>query len=269
MYWLITQTFLIFLFCAAGLAQGAGPLELKMERLPQEPVAATGGSDLVDEDLKGKVKMVVVESSEVSQQSIVGPRRMSQLLLFNEKGHLIQRDYYGDGRPHLITQYGYIDGKRVTKGRAITYDDDPPAPPAPPEITGDRSPRDWRYNLAYESAYSDGKLAETKVFLNNGKLSSRTVYKRSKDQIERTAYNMRGELYQRSLMKLDRDGNVIEETSFSIYNNRVLGDRKFRYSYEFDKQGNWVKKTTSLEAVENGKSVFKPMYVLFRTITYF
>ena len=240
-----------------------------MERLPQGPIAATGDSDLVDENLKGKVKMVVVERSDVSQQSVASPRKMSHLMLFDEKGRLLQRDYYGDGRPHLITQYGYIDGKRVAKSRAITYDDDPPAPPAPPEITADTSPRDWRYDLVYESIYLDGKLAETKAFLNNGKLSSRTVYKRSKDQIEKSAYNMKGELYQDSLMKLDKDGNVIEETTISLYNNRVLGDRKFRYSYEFDKQGNWIKKSASREVIENGKAVFKPFSVLFRSITYF
>src|SRR5437762_1749058 len=41
------------------------------------------------------------------------------------------------------------------------------------------------------------------------------------------------------------------------------------YKYEFDSVGNWVKMTTSVAVVENGKIAFEPTEVTYRTIFYY
>ena len=68
---------------------------------------------------------------------------------------------------------------------------------------------------------------------------------------------------------LDKNGLIIEETSFDVATQKPKSDRKYKYVYEFDKKGNWIKKTTSNEVTEEGKTFFKPLYVNYRIISYY
>jgi hypothetical protein len=269
MQWVVFVIACELLFCFAAFGQSFKPQELKMDPLPQALAGSRIGSDLIDEGLKGKIKMVVVENADVTtQQSKVGPRRISHLMLFNSRGDFLQRDYYdSNGRPYSIRQYGYIDGKRVSKGRSITYEDDPPAP-APRPSSGVSPTRDIRFDYLYESNYTNGKLTEMILISNRGEKLTRTVYSHSVDQIEKLVYSP-DQLNQKYLMKLDAKGNVIEEINFGLQNRDIYGDRTYRYTYEFDKQGNWIRREASRETVENGILVFKPAHVQFRTISYF
>lgn len=49
--------------------------------------------------------------------------------------------------------------------------------------------------------------------------------------------------------------------------NTVVGKRK--YEYEFDKQGNWIKKSDFAWKEKDGKSDWKLMNVVYRKIVYF
>lgn len=70
----------------------------------------------------------------------------------------------------------------------------------------------------------------------------------------------------REVYKYDDKGNISEMTL-------VNGDgsllSKEVYRYEFDTIGNWVKMTTSIAVVENGKIEFEPTEVTYRTIFYY
>ncbi len=70
----------------------------------------------------------------------------------------------------------------------------------------------------------------------------------------------------RETYKYDDKGNISEMTLLNS-DGSVLS--KESYKYEFDSLGNWVRMTTSLAVVENGKIEFEPTEVTYRTIFYY
>lgn len=70
----------------------------------------------------------------------------------------------------------------------------------------------------------------------------------------------------REVYKYDDRGNISEMTLLNT-DGSLLG--KEVYSYEFDSIGNWVKMTTSVAVVENGKIEFEPSEATYRTIFYY
>lgn len=106
------------------------------------------------------------------------------------------------------------------------------------------------------------------MIFSSGKKGMRYVYyNHDGDRIEQLVYTTAGELDQKYLVTLDKHGNEIEQTSYGI--TKIYPDRKHRYTYEFDDQGNRIKRTTLTEVVENGTKTFKPSSVSYRTISYF
>ena len=245
---------------------------MKPAALPQAPVVPKLKSDAEDEGLKGKVKKIAQESEDLSGTSSVQGRKLSSVTYFNEKGNYLERDLYdSQGNPFQITMYGYIDGKRVSNSKTIRYEYDPPAPMAMPKAKSEEPIKkaDDRYEYSFEYKYAGGKLAEKQMFFNNGKKGMRYVYNRVNNQVEELVYTTEGELNQKYLVTLDKDENEIEEIKFGLSNYKFYGDRKYRYVYEFDEKGNWIKRTTLTEVTENGVASFKPTSVTYRTITYF
>lgn len=70
----------------------------------------------------------------------------------------------------------------------------------------------------------------------------------------------------REVYKYDDKGNISEMTLVNA-DGSVLS--KEVYKYEFDSFGNWVRMTTSLAVVENGKVEFEPTEVTYRAIFYY
>ena len=70
----------------------------------------------------------------------------------------------------------------------------------------------------------------------------------------------------RELYKYDDKGNISEMTLMT--GDGTLVSRKV-YKYEFDSVGNWVKMTTSVAVVENGRIGFELTEVTYRTIFYY
>jgi hypothetical protein len=244
---------------------------MKPPALPQEPIVSKEKTDAQDENLKGKVKKIVVESEDLSGTWSVQGRKPSSVTYFNEKGNYVERDLYdSQGNPFQITIYGYIDGKRVSNSKTTSYEYDPP-PMAIPKSKADELVKksDPRYEYSFGYKYKEGKLAEKQMFFSNGKKGMRYVYNHNDNQVEELVFTSEGELNQKYLVTIDKDGNEIEEISFGLKNYDIYGDRKYRYTYEFDDKGNWIKKITSTETNENGIKIFKPSAITYRTITYF
>lgn len=70
----------------------------------------------------------------------------------------------------------------------------------------------------------------------------------------------------REIYKYDDRGNISEMTVVNADGSLVS---KEVYKYDFDSIGNWVKMTSSLAIVENGRIGFEPTEVTYRTIFYY
>src|SRR5882672_6553958 len=70
----------------------------------------------------------------------------------------------------------------------------------------------------------------------------------------------------RESYKYDDKGNISEMTLVNADGSLVS---KEVYKYEYDSVGNWVKMTTSVAVVENGRLSFEPTEVTYRTIFYY
>ncbi len=242
---------------------------MKPAPLPQTPVVPKLKSDAEDENLKGKVKKVVEESEDLSGTWSVQGRKMSSVIYFNEQGNFVQQDLYDyKGLPDRIMVYGYISGKKVSREKTTNYDDNPPImAPAPIGKKAETLPKpDTRYNFSYDYKYLNGKLVEKIWRFNTGKLWLRNVFKHSTNQSEELVYSDDGKLNQHYSIKLDENGNELEKTDKDVFG--MYGERKYRYEYEFDNQGNWIKQITYKEEPKNGVKQFKPYSVDYRTITY-
>ena len=75
-----------------------------------------------------------------------------------------------------------------------------------------------------------------------------------------------GTLTGREVYKYDEKGNISEMTLVSADGSLVS---KEVYKYDYDSVGNWVKMTTSVAVVENGKIGFEPSEMTYRTIFYY
>lgn len=240
--------------------------------LPQEPVAPRIRSDADDDGLHGKVKTVFQESQDLSGTWSVQGRKPSSMEYYNERGNLTKRESYDyKGNLSDITVYGYLDGARVSRSKSIEHEYNPP-PMMIASPSGEARPKsDSRYSNKFTFQYDDQKrLIEKSWLMNNGQPSIRYVYKYSgnpANQREELVYSADGSLNQRYLSILDDKGNEVEQTSFETRDGSVRG--KYSYVYEFDAQGNWIRRTTSKWTTKDGKSSYAPAYVDYRTISYY
>jgi hypothetical protein len=232
--------------------------------LPQQPIAQRVGSDASDNGLHGRVKTVLEESQDLSGTWSVQTKKRDSFESYNELGNLTRGEFYDyKGNLHDITVYGYIDGNRVSQSKTIEREYNPPPVMSPPGAVTKKS--DPRYQTRFEFKYDQQKrLIEHGWFHSNGELFLRYVYRFTGNQLERLVYSDDGSLNQRSVSLLDGKGNEIERTSFDPRDG--ASGAKHSYVYEFDAHGNWTKRTTS-KAMTNGQH--EPLYVDFRTITYF
>ncbi|HMJ25461.1 MAG TPA: hypothetical protein VK475_06515, partial [Pyrinomonadaceae bacterium] len=70
----------------------------------------------------------------------------------------------------------------------------------------------------------------------------------------------------REVYKYDDKGNISEMTLLNADGSLMS---KEVYKYDYDSVGNWVKMTTSVAVVENGRIAFEPTEVTYRTIFYY
>ena len=232
--------------------------------LPQTPVAERAGSDATDEDLHGRVKNVL---TEVQLPGPDQPRRRESRDIYNEQGNKVRVESY-DERNNLsaISVYGYIDGNRVYHVKEIEhdYDNDLRVTVGAGTVSKKFDPR---YTQKFTYKYDDKKrLIEHALFQNNGDLWLRYVYKYKGNQKEELMYSEDGSVSQRSLYTLDDKGNPVKETIFRG-DGSISG--KQAYTYEFDAQGNWTRRTTFEVKNKEGREQPVPLFIQYRTITYY
>lgn len=243
--------------------------EAAPNELPQEPKLKNWQSDAQEENLKGKVKKIIEEDETIANDPNQTNRKLSETREYNKDGNLtkaVRIDYRGN--PDSITVYGFIDGKRVSKSGYIKYSYNPPPSMGIPSAKSE-APTDTRYSMSYEKKFKDGKLIEKLLYSNNGRVIVRIIYEYERDQKVESIYSDDGKLNQKYVYRTDKGGQIWERSDFDVSPNKPFGDKNYKFTYEFDKQGNWVKKITSEEVTEKGNTFFKPLYINYRTITYY
>ncbi|MFL6209823.1 MAG: hypothetical protein ACJ74W_13285 [Pyrinomonadaceae bacterium] len=237
--------------------------------LPQEPVAKRPKSDAEDEGLKGRVQTIFTEDEDLSGTWSVSKRKPSSMKYYNERGNLTKHESYDyRGNPMDITVYGYLDGDRASDRESIRYEYDPPAMVID-SAPGEPKPKyDPRYTYKFKFKYDDkGHLLEQDWYGNSGKLWLRYVYKYDGNKREELVYSEDGSLNQRYMYTLDDKGHEIEETAYEAKDGSIRD--KYSYAYEFDAQGNWIKRTTSKWVTKGGQASYQPAWVDYRMITYY
>lgn len=73
-------------------------------------------------------------------------------------------------------------------------------------------------------------------------------------------------LVRKETTKYDRRGNTVEEIERGV-DRRLL--RRITYAYVFDHHGNWIKQVRTEWTAENVGSVFEPVEISLRAITYY
>jgi hypothetical protein len=237
--------------------------------LPQEPAAKRPKSDAGDEGLKGKVKTVFTESEDLSGTWSVQGRKPSSVEYYNEQGNLTKRESYDyKGNPSDITVYGYLGGERVSLIGRIGHEYNPP-PMMAASAPGAAKPKDDpRYSYKFKFKYDDGgRLLEKAWYMNGDELWLRYVYNYKDNQKEELVYSANGSLNQKYLYTLNDKGEEIEEVIYEPKDGSVRS--KYSYSYEYDPQGNWIKRVSSKWGTKDGKGGYQPYSVYYRTITYY
>jgi hypothetical protein len=248
--------------------------------LPQSPVVKRAKSDAAIDRLKGHVASVVV-STEHGDGSASGPGtiRSSEDTFDRSGNRLKQISYDYRGNPRSANVYGFIDGKRVVRqGRYISYEYDPPPPPAPlrprlpnssAPVADTRPPADDRYALSHEYRFTNGRLTEERVFNNRGELSYKTIYVYDGNRVTETTTGPDDKVRWKSLEVFDDKDNLTERTVFST-STYYPDDTKYQYTYlEFDKNGNWTKREVKEKSGVYGGGTKDMHYFEYRTISYF
>jgi hypothetical protein len=241
--------------------------KVQLSDLPQNPRVPKETTDAQDEGLKGKVRKTVEETKSLSGPWAKYGRKISDATYFDENGFFLLKELYQIGKLHSTTLYGYIENKRVSKTVYPTENQDKVFRIATNKNNSEQQnlkEPDTRYGLSFLYEYKDGKLVEMKLFRNTGATWLRHVYTYSDNQIIKTVFTEDDRVNVHSVIKIDDKGNEIEKSE--TVNSTIF--RRYRYKYEFDKQGNWTKQVALEEVTENGKTFFKPDYEIYRTITY-
>ena len=223
------------------------------------------GNDVQATGLKGNVCSVVDE--------IVTPpsaaREMDRELYYDPSGNLVREITYSRGYPQEITQWGWIDGKRISSTRTIFY----LPPESTPFFTGfgpttgmmGAQERDKIYGMRHEYSYDDkGRLTAHKAFTNEPALKWTKKFTYSATGREILTLDNTGGFLTRFFETFDKNGNIAE------YKVLDMGGRPFgstvRFVYEFDQGGNWIVRKAFPVGLPPAKT--KPGPTTFRTITY-
>ena len=208
----------------------------------QSRPAISLGNDIQTAGLKGNVCSVIDEV--VASPSTV--REMDRESYYDPSGNLVREITYSRGYPQEITQWGWIDGKRISSTRTIFY--------LPPEGTpfdrfsigfgpttgmmGEQE-RDKIYGMRHEYSYDDkGRLTEHKAFTNERALKWTKKFTYSATGREILTLDNTDSFLTRFFETFDKNGNIAE------YKVLDMGGRPYgstvRFVYEFDQGGNWI-----------------------------
>lgn len=246
---------------------------LKAENEPaevsQDDPAMRLGNDLQANGFKGSVCGVLEEF--VTPPATVKEREHEWY--FNEAGNLLREVSYHNGYPQEMTQWGWINGKRISSTRIIHF--------IPPEgykfstgpmtkvgpLTGmmgqenDDAPFATRHEFKYDEK---GRVTEQAAYDTKGKMTWKKNFVNTPTGREVQMLDEYGSFLSRIFEAYDKNGNISE------YRILDLSGKEFqttRYTYDFDPTGNWtVRKSFKGKAIP--AKTAKPFATTFRTINY-
>ncbi len=263
------QFVLILACCAAAFGQTLSPEEAQKRiaevtpaALPQTSSVKTPRSDAELERLKGKVRSVTTWTKDVAEGK---SWQFSSVNEYDQNGQLLRSISYDHmGNPFIVYVYGHLDNKRVSSSGYITYEYDPPAPPAP----RDPAPRDWRYTNSYEHKYaSKDRLIERTVRANNGKgyVLKKFVYEGN--QVKRLDLNRSGTEAIEGIDEYNSKGELIRTTRPAY---RQFAESSYEYRYDkTDEKGNWLERTITGKTGQWGGKQKDTHRIEKREITYY
>jgi hypothetical protein len=267
-------------------------------------VTNAGIIDLRTHELKGPVKEVVTKTTFEDKTSVtellrerVGDDAVKDI--FDESGAMIRSiKSYG---PNIseVSDYGFVDGRRVYRmehRRVIT--NDPKAIAAAKkdaDILQLDTPQIKVFTLEY-SFRPDGTSQSFAVVGNAGGGgsddekysfdSNKTVHEYEAyvapevlDRIDRTIEG--NTYYTKEISSLDAKGQIAETlvekhepgSRYFVSRNTVYADKKtvqlYRYKYDFDQKGNWIKRTKVLVKKNKDGETEEPFSVTVRVISYY
>ena len=239
--------------------------EATPKSLPQEPVVKRLTSDAQEEGVKGKVKEVITERANIVDGSET-ERAITAIDSFNQFGDFVKRiSFDSHSKPFSIEVYGYLDGKKVSSYGLVRYEEDPPPMMGPPGAASVK--QDTRYTSKYQYSYDEQKrLIEKQVYGNDETLRSRQVYK-YEDKQRQKLYYYNDKLSSRLVETFDDKGNIVQEAFYR--DDPQTPVYVYWHNYEFDAQGNWIKRTTLKVAGSDPRLSKVPVYTTYRKITYY
>ncbi len=171
---------------------------------------------------------------------------------YNEKNWIIKDDTFSalTQKPYLQTRYSYDDFGNVREIAQYNIEDNSLL-------------QKWVFTNDLQKKYF-----EFVDFDSRNKQRMRVGFKRDEKcrLAEIFGYQPDGALGVKSVVSFDKNDVPISVINYSN-DNAVIGKRK--YEYEFDKQGNWIKKSDFSWEEKDGKSDWKLMNVVYRKIEYF
>ncbi len=213
-----------------------------------DPLHGVSREDL---DLKGAVRMVLVEEATIFSSSSgthEGPRVPVERIVFDEDGLVTEWAKFGrSGAPASTRRYTYSDGRltleeeylnmrRSPETIAYTHDEDGGRTTA--EVrTGSGT---LRQTIVYERD-GEGKLTSVTEYDGAGAETTRVMYTYTADGKRADRYDPEGEITSWSIETFDTNGRLVE---ISLYTPSTE-DAPFTISYEYDEHGNVTLEQTS------------------------
>jgi hypothetical protein len=235
------------------------------------PKASVWESDLISEQLTGKVRRVLTEYQESARIARV-PWSDAR---YDADGNLTYQVAYINGFPESVSTMGWLDGSRVYRSNDISYPmgEGPnetivtmimEAPP--PAGSESEAKADERYDLRYERTYdAEKRLQIEKVINNRGAVTTFKTFTYSPNRRDIVFRRGDGAFYNRTVEIRGADGKIIEERSCD---EKEKNCTVTVYRYELDPKGNWIVRRDFEKKTVKGKPVLKPNGVLYRTIEY-
>lgn len=202
----------------------------------------------------------LIESSGKHSSFVYLPDRRTYK--YDTKGNLIEENgYNSNGKLVNKSEYVYDEKNRRIQWTSMSYH---------PEENS--KPHKWTY--AYDE---QGRKQEERAFSDEGEGFKPTdslgsphrklyIFKdHDKPEIV-LLFKVDGNFAGLESTKYDRRGNEIEEIE---HDERGLVKKKVRYSYRFDRVGNWIQQNTYEWTEENGKTQYQISELSYQIIKYF
>jgi hypothetical protein len=259
--------------------------------LTEPPLSKRLANDLQDVRLNGQVKAVITEEEKFEGTELFDDRARTSVDYYDETGNLTKSEQYSGGLPQAVRMYGYVKGDRAYREMRrlpdlILKTNDPKKKD---NVT--KQPTEIKiFKIKYK--YSGNQLLEIQVNREDGEEFEKYVFTPKDNRVEHTfdrAYIMfflRDTIFAKDkvISQLDDKGIALEDTVMTpsgrtddasqaipgagyvnIYKQRY-DSQKIKYSYEFDQQGNWIKRTAIVVTKDKGDVAD---HVTYRKITYY